>query len=123
MALTFTLTSFTCTVQFLGLVLVSAANGEWFWPMIGMFVFSLAFAAPFFILAFFAQTFIIVALKDMDMIQKLLKVQTTTSPDKFKQLKARAIIGAANNVLSCPTVAKQLQQNIQNLNLQAFAMK
>ena len=40
----------------------------------------------FFILAFLAQTFIIVALKDMDMIQKLLKVQTTTSPYKFKQL-------------------------------------
>ena len=53
MALTFTLTSFTCTVAFMGLILVAASQGEWFWPIIGMLMFSLAFASPFFLLALF----------------------------------------------------------------------
>ena len=53
MALTFTLTSFTCTVQFMGLILVAASQGDWFWPIIGMLIFSLAFASPFFFLALF----------------------------------------------------------------------
>ena len=55
MAVTFTLTSFTCTVQFVGLLLVAAAQGHWFWPMIGMVVFSATFALPFFFLALFPQ--------------------------------------------------------------------
>jgi thiol:disulfide interchange protein DsbD len=55
MALTFTLASFTCTVQFVGLLLVAAAQGQWFWPMIGMIIFSAAFALPFFFLAMFPQ--------------------------------------------------------------------
>ncbi|NQV36771.1 MAG: thioredoxin family protein [Candidatus Marinimicrobia bacterium] len=55
MALTFTLTSFTCTVQFVGLLLVAAANGQWFWPALGMLTFSAAFALPFFFLALFPQ--------------------------------------------------------------------
>ncbi|MBU0529310.1 thioredoxin family protein [bacterium] len=55
MALTFTLASFTCTVQFVGLLLVAAAQGQWFWPMLGMIVFSTAFALPFFFLAMFPQ--------------------------------------------------------------------
>jgi len=55
MAVTFTLTSFTCTVQFVGLLLVAASQGQWFWPMIGMVVFSSAFASPFFLLALFPQ--------------------------------------------------------------------
>ena len=55
MAFTFTLTSFTCTVQFVGLLLVAASQGQWFWPMIGMIVFSAAFAFPFFFLALFPQ--------------------------------------------------------------------
>lgn len=55
MAVTFTLTSFTCTVQFTGLLLVAAAQGLWFWPMVGMVVFSAAFALPFFFLALFPQ--------------------------------------------------------------------
>ena len=55
MALTFTLASFTCTVQFVGLLLVAAAQGQWFWPMIGMIVFSTTFALPFFFLAMFPQ--------------------------------------------------------------------
>lgn len=55
MAVTFTLTSFTCTVQFVGLLLVAASQGQWFWPMVGMVVFSGAFALPFFFLALFPQ--------------------------------------------------------------------
>jgi thiol:disulfide interchange protein DsbD len=55
MALTFTLTSFTCTVQFVGLLLVAASQGEYFWPVIGMITFSTAFASPFFFLALFPQ--------------------------------------------------------------------
>ncbi len=55
MALTFTLTSFTCTVQFVGLLLVAASQGSYFWPIIGMIFFSSAFASPFFFLALFPQ--------------------------------------------------------------------
>ena len=55
MAVTFTLPSFTCTVLFVGLLLVAASQGQWFWPMIGMIVFSAAFAFPFFFLALFPQ--------------------------------------------------------------------
>jgi len=55
MALTFTLTSFTCTVQFVGLLLVAASQGEYFWPVIGMVTFASAFAFPFFFLALFPQ--------------------------------------------------------------------
>jgi thiol:disulfide interchange protein DsbD len=53
MGLTFTLTSFTCTAAFVGTVLVAATQGEWTWAAIGMFAFSTAFAAPFFLLALF----------------------------------------------------------------------
>ncbi len=55
MALTFTLTSFTCTVQFMGLLLVAASQGQWFWPALGMIIFATAFALPFFFLALFPQ--------------------------------------------------------------------
>ena len=55
MALTFTLTSFTCTVQFVGLLLVRAIQGDWIWPFLGMLFFSAAFAMPFFFLALFPQ--------------------------------------------------------------------
>jgi thiol:disulfide interchange protein DsbD len=55
MALTFTLTSFTCTVQFVGLLLVAATQGQWFWPLLGMVIFATAFALPFFFLALFPQ--------------------------------------------------------------------
>ncbi len=55
MAVTFTLTSFTCTVQFVGLLLVAASQGQWFWPGLGMVIFSAAFALPFFFLALFPQ--------------------------------------------------------------------
>ncbi len=55
MSLTFTLTSFTCTVQFVGLLLVAASHGEYFWPIVGMLSFATAFASPFFFLALFPQ--------------------------------------------------------------------
>lgn len=51
MALTFTLTSFTCTFAFAGSLLVAAAQGEIFWPVVGMAAFGTAFASPFIVLA------------------------------------------------------------------------
>ncbi|PYV17900.1 MAG: cytochrome C biogenesis protein, partial [Acidobacteria bacterium] len=51
MGLTFTLTSFTCTVPFVGTVLVATSGGDWLWPAAGMAAFSVVFAAPFFALA------------------------------------------------------------------------
>ena len=53
MALTFSITSFTCTVPFVGSTLIAASGGEWFEPIIGMIGFSAVFAAPFFLLALF----------------------------------------------------------------------
>ncbi|MGV3614989.1 MAG: cytochrome c biogenesis protein CcdA [Fimbriimonas sp.] len=55
MGLTFTLTSFTCTVPFISTVLVSAASGDIVRPLIGMLAFGTAFALPFFLLALFPQ--------------------------------------------------------------------
>ncbi|MAJ43795.1 MAG: hypothetical protein CMF96_03495 [Candidatus Marinimicrobia bacterium] len=55
MAFTFTLTSFTCTVQFVGLLLVTASQGDYLWPILGMICFATAFALPFFFLALFPQ--------------------------------------------------------------------
>ncbi len=55
MGLTFTLTSFTCTSPFVGTILVSASQGEWQRPLIGMLAFSTVFALPFFILAIVPQ--------------------------------------------------------------------
>ena len=55
MALTFTITSFTCTVQFVGLLLVAASQGHYLWPAIGMVAYAMTFAAPFFLLALFPQ--------------------------------------------------------------------
>ncbi|MBT5714494.1 thioredoxin fold domain-containing protein, partial [Candidatus Poribacteria bacterium] len=55
MGLTFSLTSFTCTVPFVGTVLVAATKGELFWSITGMLGFSAAFASPFFLLALFPQ--------------------------------------------------------------------
>ena len=51
MALTFTLTSFTCTFAFAGSLLVAAAQGQYYWPILGMMAFGTAFASPFFVLA------------------------------------------------------------------------
>jgi len=51
MGLTFTLTSFTCTSPFVGTILVSASQGNWQMPLVGMLSFSTVFALPFFVLA------------------------------------------------------------------------
>lgn len=53
MGLTFSLTSFTCTLPFVGGVLVAASQGEFLWPIVGMLGFSTAFCLPFFLLALF----------------------------------------------------------------------
>ncbi|MCS6808665.1 MAG: protein-disulfide reductase DsbD family protein, partial [Candidatus Kapabacteria bacterium] len=53
MAITFSITSFTCTVPFVGAALISAATGEWFYPAVGMLGFSSVFALPFVALALF----------------------------------------------------------------------
>ena len=55
MGLTFTLTSFTCTVPFVGTILISAAKGQLLYPLVGMLAFSTAFSLPFFLLAMFPQ--------------------------------------------------------------------
>jgi len=53
MALTFSLTSFTCTVPFVGTVMVAALQGDWLWSLLGVSVFAAVFSAPFFLLAVF----------------------------------------------------------------------
>lgn len=55
MALTFTLTSFTCTFAVAGSLLVAASQGEVYWPVLGMLAFGTAFASPFFVLAMLPQ--------------------------------------------------------------------
>jgi thiol:disulfide interchange protein len=52
MGATFTLTSVTCTAPFVGTLLVLASQGSWAMPVIGMIVYSTAFALPFVALAF-----------------------------------------------------------------------
>ncbi|MBI4814922.1 MAG: redoxin family protein [Deltaproteobacteria bacterium] len=54
-AMSATLVFFTCTVGFVGVVLVAAARGEWIWPTLGMLAFSATFSLPFFLLALFPQ--------------------------------------------------------------------
>jgi thiol:disulfide interchange protein DsbD len=49
----FVLASFTCTAPFIGTLLVAAAGGSIFRPLLGMLTFSLAFVSPFIVLAFF----------------------------------------------------------------------
>ena len=51
MGATFTLTSVTCTAPFVGTLLVLASRGSWSTPVIGMLVYSTAFALPFVLLA------------------------------------------------------------------------
>ncbi len=55
MGLAFSITSFTCTVPFVGTILVAATKGNLWDPILGMLAFSLAFAIPFFLLALFPQ--------------------------------------------------------------------
>ena len=53
MALTLVLVSFSCTGPIVGTILVESAGGQVLKPIIGMFGFSLAFALPFTVFAFF----------------------------------------------------------------------
>jgi len=53
MAFTLVLVSFSCTGPLVGSILVSSAGGEFIKPILGMFGFSLAFAIPFTLFAFF----------------------------------------------------------------------
>jgi thiol:disulfide interchange protein DsbD len=51
MAVTFTVTSLTCTAAFIGTLLVVAAQGEWQRPIAGLLAYSATFALPFVALA------------------------------------------------------------------------
>jgi thiol:disulfide interchange protein len=51
MALTLTITSFTCTFPVVGGLLVMAAQGKYFYPIIGLATFATVLALPFFLLA------------------------------------------------------------------------
>lgn len=53
MAFTLVLVSFSCTGPLVGSILVSSAGGAFLKPIVGMFAFSLAFAIPFTLFAFF----------------------------------------------------------------------
>ncbi|MEY4931150.1 MAG: hypothetical protein RI909_1874 [Bacteroidota bacterium] len=53
MAFTLVLVSFSCTGPIVGSILVSSAGGEFLKPILGMFAFSLSFAIPFTLFAFF----------------------------------------------------------------------
>lgn len=53
MALTLVVVSFSCTGPIIGNLLVLAARGSYFGPLVGMFGFSLALALPFAFFAFF----------------------------------------------------------------------
>ena len=53
MAFTLVLVSFSCTGPIVGAILVKSAGGQVLEPIIGMFGFSLAFALPFTLFAFF----------------------------------------------------------------------
>src|SRR5690348_2512783 len=53
MALTLVVVSFSCTGPIIGNLLVIAARGSYWGPLIGMFAFSLALALPFAFFAFF----------------------------------------------------------------------
>ena len=53
MALTLVLVSFSCTGPIIGNLLVIAARGSYYGPLLGMFGFSLALALPFALFAFF----------------------------------------------------------------------
>lgn len=53
MGLTFSLTSFTCTVPFVGTLLLSASGGDLLYPAIGTLGFATAFAIPFVALSMF----------------------------------------------------------------------
>jgi thiol:disulfide interchange protein DsbD len=51
MALTLTITSFTCTFPVVGGLIVMASKGQFFYPVVGLATFSTVLALPFFLLA------------------------------------------------------------------------
>jgi thiol:disulfide interchange protein len=51
MALTLTITSFTCTFPVVGALVVMAAGGDYFYPTVGLLTFSTVLALPFLLLA------------------------------------------------------------------------
>ncbi len=51
MALTLTITSFTCTFPVVGGLLVMSSQGQFFYPIIGLATFATVLALPFFLLA------------------------------------------------------------------------
>ncbi|NLZ19540.1 MAG: thioredoxin fold domain-containing protein [Bacteroidales bacterium] len=53
LALTLVLVSFSCTGPIVGTVLIKSTEGEFWTPMVTMLAFSIAFALPFTLLAFF----------------------------------------------------------------------
>ena len=53
LALTLVLVSFSCTGPIVGTVLIKSTQGEFWAPMVTMLAFSVAFALPFALLAFF----------------------------------------------------------------------
>lgn len=53
LALTLVLVSFSCTGPIVGTVLIKSTSGEFWAPMVTMLAFSIAFALPFTLLAFF----------------------------------------------------------------------
>lgn len=53
MGFAFSVASFTCTVQFVGSLLVLAAGGDRLWPVLGLLAFSATLATPFFFLSLF----------------------------------------------------------------------
>jgi thiol:disulfide interchange protein DsbD len=53
LALTLVLVSFSCTGPIVGTVLIKSTRGEFWTPMLAMLAFSVAFALPFTLLAFF----------------------------------------------------------------------
>ena len=53
LALTLVLVSFSCTGPIVGTVLIKSTSGEFWEPMVTMLAFSIAFALPFTLLAFF----------------------------------------------------------------------
>ena len=55
MALTLVLVSFSCTGPIVGSVLIKSTSGEFWSPIVTMLAFSVAFALPFTIFAFFSR--------------------------------------------------------------------
>ena len=51
----FSITTFSCTFPLIGALLVAASFGDWFYPVLGMFLFALSFTSPLLLFYFFPQ--------------------------------------------------------------------